>query len=187
MSSVSTANLWNTEYAFHVARQIAALRGVYCGPAVIAWIAAVWNANSNVPYDYLGRLKNKTLFDDGPRAFAHTVPGFRNNLDETLRRETQGQLRLSAKRSFRLEHIHTLIAQSGMPFIVRIPLVSLRDGLHYATIFKTEVKQQVYRCYCQDNGVISSGEKLQEGISVTTKRTGSLAFCPGGARQVERA
>jgi hypothetical protein len=186
MYDVSTATQWNSEFAFTVARRIASLRGVYCGPAAVGWIAAVWNATSGVSYDYLTRLKNKQLFPDGPRSFTHDLPGFKDDLDRTLQRETQGALRLSAKRYYRYKDIHASIRAREMPFIVRIPTASIRDGLHYVTLFKTIFTDTAFRCHWQDNGVFRSDEPMQEGISLSIRNAGSIPFFPWGARQVER-
>jgi hypothetical protein len=187
MYNVSTAALWNSEFAINVARRIASLRGVYCGPAVVAWISAVWNAKAEVPYDYIGRLQNKQLFPDGPRSFIHSLPGFKDNLDRTLQRETHGALRLSHKRIYRYQDIHEMIREDEMPFIVRIPTASIRDGLHYVSLFKTIFTDAAFRCYWQDNGVFRSDEELQGGISVSIRQVRGIPFFPWGARQVVRA
>jgi hypothetical protein len=187
MYDVSTAALWNSEFAANVARNIASLKGVYCGPAVVAWISAIWNAKAEVPYDYISRLQNKQLFPDGPRSFTHFVPGFRYNLDRTLQRETHGALRLSQKRMHRYQDIHALIREHEMPFIVRIPTASIRDGLHYVSLFKTILTEGSFRCYWQDNGVFQSDEELQKGISLSVRQVRRPPLFPWGARQVVRA
>lgn len=181
--NVSLAKLWNSDAAFEMAKQIAALRGLYCGPATAVWIAAVWHAAHGVQYDYRERLKDKLLFPDGPRSFTRSVPGFQLNLNQTLRRETKDQLGLSTKRHYKIRNIHELIMLHEMPFIVRIPLASFRDGLHYATLFKSVVSEQGFDLHCQDNGVLSS-KKIQEGISIMARGTGASFLW--GARQVIR-
>ena len=184
MNGTSAASLWDTESALRMANEIARLRGIYCGPATVTWIAAVWNRNQGTAYDYLKRLQDKTLFPDGPRSFSNAIPGFRSNLDLILRRETNDQLRLSSKRYFRYQDIHNLIGENNMPFIVRIALPSLRDGLHYASVFKTTISGDACTCYCQDNGVIRSGKKIGEGVSITSHSMRRVAFFAWGARQV---
>lgn len=181
--NVSVAKLWNTGYAFEVAEQIARTRGVYCGPATVVWIAAVWHAANGIPYDYRERLQDKALFPDGPRSFTRRVPGFQTDLDRTLRRETMDQLGLSTERYYRVRDLHELITLNEMPFMVRIPLAAFRDGLHYATVFKSVMSEQGFDLLCQDNGVLSS-DKIQDGISVMARRPG--AFFLWGARQVVR-
>ncbi|MEJ1241796.1 hypothetical protein WBG78_26865 [Chryseolinea sp. T2] len=185
MNSTATASLWETESARWTANEIARLRGVYCGPAAVAWIAAVWNANQGTSYDYLRRLQDKALFPDGPRSFNNAIPFFKSSLNQILRRETNGQLELSSNRQFRYQDIHNRIAANGMPFIVRIALPSLRDGLHYATIFRTTLTDDKCTCYCQDNGVITGGKKITEGITITAHSMRRAPFFAWGARQVK--
>ena len=184
MHEVSTATLWNTDEAFAAARRIASLHGVYCGPAAVAWTAAVWNSAQGIPYDFISRVKRKDLFPDGPRAFMHAIPGFQIDLDGILRRETQGALRLSSVRVFAYSKIHSMIAEEGMPFIVRIPTASIRNGLHYVTLFKSIRSGDTFRFYWQDNGVFRSDEHIQEGISVSIRNADGAGLFPWGARQV---
>jgi hypothetical protein len=186
MYDTSTAAIWNSEFAFTVADRIASVHGLYCGPAAVAWIAAVWNAKAGQSYDVLKRLRDKTLFPDGPRAFIHNLPAFKSDLNSILLRETHGQLRLSQERYYRYDIIHQRIRATGMPFIVRIPTASLRDGLHYVTLFQTIRTDTSYRCYWQDNGVFHSDESMQEGISVSIRSAKPSPFFFWGARQVER-
>lgn len=186
MNNHSEASLWTTEYALRVARQIASLPGVYCGPASIVWIAAVWNAHVGRPYHPLARLQDKLLFGDGPRTFAHELPGFREDLSQTLYRETQGQLKLSSEIIFRYRHIHQALGRERMPFIVRIPTASLRDGLHYVTVYKSVFTGDSFLFSWQDNGVFRSGEKLQEGMHRATRPSNRASFFFWGARQVVR-
>jgi hypothetical protein len=187
MNETSAASLWNTDSAYDVAWRIASLRGVYCGPAAVAWIAAVWNAFNNIPYPYLERLQNKTLFPDGPRAFSHSIPGFKIDLEQTLLRETQDALKLSRERVFTYAELHRLLGENNMPIIVRIPTASIRDGLHYVTLFKSVFSGTAFRFYWQDNGVFRSDEHIQNGISVSVRKSDGIALFPWGARQVVRA
>ncbi|HTF18231.1 MAG TPA: hypothetical protein VK658_09180 [Chryseolinea sp.] len=186
MYDVSTATLWNSEFALDVARRIASLKGIYCGPAAVGWISAVWNAKARIPYDYMGRLQDKQLFPDGPRSFVHAIPAFKDNLDLVLQRETHGSLGLSTNRYYRYRDIHALMHRHEMPFIVRIPTASVRDGLHYVTLFRTISTQAAFRCYWQDNGVFRSDEKMQEGISLSIRPASAIPFFPWGTRQVVR-
>jgi hypothetical protein len=187
MNEISAANLWSTDSAYDAARRIASLRGVYCGPAAVVWIAAVWNASNNISYPYLERLQSKTLFPDGPRAFNHSIPGFKVDLNQTLLRETQGALMLSRERVFKFAALHRMLDENNMPIIVRIPTASVRDGLHYVTLFKSVFRGTDFRFYWQDNGVFRSDEHIQDGISVSVRKSGNLALFPWGARQIVRA
>ena len=185
MTNVSSATLWNSEFALQVAQRIEGISGIYCGPAAVVWISAVWNATANVPYDYQTRLRDKKLFPDGPRSFSHFVPGFKSDLDQILRRETHGQLGLSTRRHYQYRDIHELIGSLQMPFIVRIPTASIRNGLHYVTLFKSVfTADNTFKCYWQDNGVFHSDEKMQHGISVSLRKSDRMAYFPWGARQV---
>lgn len=186
MYDVSIASLWNSELAFTLARRMATLNHVYCGPASVAWIAAVWNAHAGVTYHAAERLNNKQLFGDGPRAFSHRVPWFQEDLDQTLRRETNGALGLSSQRHFHYRTIHSLLRSHEMPFVVRIPMASMRHGLHYVTLFKSVLTDVALRCYWQDNGVFRSDEKVQEGISVSNRLLKPAPLFWWGARQVVR-
>ena len=68
--TTSRANHWCTDSARAMASQISSINGLYCGPTVVGWIAAVWNIDvKHRPYDYMTRLPDKKLFPDGPRAF----------------------------------------------------------------------------------------------------------------------
>lgn len=187
MYDVSTSTLWNSEHAKSIARRIAQLGNVYCGPAAVAWIAAVWNAHAGVTYNFMERLRDKKLFPDGPRSLSHRVPGFQLNMDALLQRETQGYLRLSSERYFTYKDIHRLIGSAEMPFIVRVPTSSIRHGLHYVTLFKSIATDTTFRCYWQDNGVFRSDEEMEEGISVSVRSLRRTPFFFWGARQVVKA
>lgn len=184
MYDTAAASRWNTEYAFNVARRIASLNGVYCGPAAIAWIAAIWNAGAGKPYDYVERLNNKKLFANGPRSLASHVPGFPGNLDALLQRETHGALALSTERYFRYTTIHDRIRTGELPLVVRIPSASLRDGLHYVVLFKSIHTDHTFRFFWQDNGVFKSQEFIQPGISLSVHSAKQFPFFAWGARQV---
>lgn len=178
------AELWDTEAARSIAKQIAAMSGVYCGPAAVAWVAAVWNEQRGVQYDAVARLRDKSLFSDGPRTFAHQGPGFQPALDRMLQRETQGELSLSEQRIFTYAELHRSIATVHMPCLVRIPTASLRHGLHYVSLFKSQRRDDQYRFFWQDNGVFDSDEPMSSGISISVRSAVTFPFFVWGARQV---
>lgn len=99
--SWALANEWNSPIAKEIARDISTISGLYCGPAAVGWIAAVWNNSKGRTYEYKKRLKDKDLFPDGPRPFHTDLPGFQTNLSDTLRRETNNELRLAREIYFR--------------------------------------------------------------------------------------
>lgn len=161
LTSVSAgrqANVWNSSFAKDIAREISALSGVYCGPATVGWIAAVWNFEKGIPYDYRTRLKDKDLFPDGPRAFRTNVPGFRLNLSDLLRRETQNELQLSQESYYSYSAIHESLIRFEMPVVVRMSAPKFFDGLHYVTVYQSEQKlfgadDLRIQMYWQDNGL----------------------------------
>lgn len=175
---------WSSLIAADIAGKIASRYGVYCGPASIVWIAAVWNFYKGRPYAYLDRISDKELFPDGPRPFTGYIPGFQLNLSDLLRRETQGELRLSDKTYFGYDSIHRNVQAAAMPMIIRIPSVSFRNGLHYVTFFQSEITNQTFRFHFQDNGVYKSDIKQIEGLGIMTRGKGALNIFPWGAKQV---
>ena len=175
--SVASAHKWCSPFALSLANRIASGTGVYCGPASIAWIAAVWNDMKGRPYDIFERLNNKKLFPDGPRDFHHDIPGFQMNLSDLLRRETRNELKLDPRLYFAHSTIHTLLGSSAMPFIIRMPSPRIKDGLHYVTLFRS-APDTLYDFYWQDNGIYRSSEKIGEGLS-RSKKTSGLRFFPG--------
>jgi len=181
--SVSSAYKWCSPFALSVANRIAARTGIYCGPASIAWIAAVWNDVKGRPYDALGRLSNKTLFPNGPRDFHHDIPGFQMNLSDLLRRETHDELKLDSRLYFTYSAIHSVLGSSSMPFIIRMPSPKIKDGLHYVTLFRSNPGPP-YEFYWQDNGIYRSNEKIGEGLSKSKKTSSGLHFFPWGAKRV---
>lgn len=183
-SEVALAEMWCTPAAEEVARKIAKLHGTYCGPAAVVWIAAVWNVFRRRPYDYLARLDNKNFFPDGPRMFQYSFPGFQMNLNDLLMRETNNELMLSKETYYKYSEIHHMLMSSGMPLIIRIPSMSLKDGLHYVTLFQSELTPDSYRFHWQDNGVFHSDERLPEGLSLAVRKLGDLNFFLWGAQRV---
>jgi hypothetical protein len=184
-------NFWNTLFAKDIAREISALPGLYCGPATVGWIAAVWNFQKGRPYDYRTRLKDKDLFPDGPRAFRMNVPRFKQNLSELLRRETQDELQLSHELYFHYNTIHEALLKHEMPLVVRMRAPKFRDGLHYVTLYQSERKlfgadNARIQWYWQDNGLNSNHFENNPGLT----RTKWTKMGPGalvlGARRVVR-
>ncbi|MEJ7645469.1 MAG: hypothetical protein WKF87_12810 [Chryseolinea sp.] len=184
--NVASADKWSSSFALDVANKIASCYGVYCGPASVGWIAAVWNNIKCRPYDVLGRLNDKTLFPDGPRDFHRNVPGFQMNLSDLLRRETQNDLKLDSRLYFKHHTIHRLLDSSGMPFIIRMPSPQIKDGLHYVTLYRSDrsTKNRHHSFYWQDNGIYRSSEPIGEGLSKSGTISMGLHFFPWGAKRV---
>lgn len=159
---IASAALWNSEFAFNAARQIASLSSVYCGPAASAWIGAVWKNSKGRNYELTTRLKDKTLFSDGPRMFHGSVPGFEPSLDHLIQRESEGELMLSRELYFSVRSIHSVLHQSGLPVIIRIVGSSIKHGLHYVVLYKSEIKSETrsFEFYLQDNGVFGNHNGL---------------------------
>ncbi len=183
---VTAADKWSSSFALGAAAQIASRYGIYCGPASVAWIAAVWNDKRRRPYDFMGRLIDKTLFPDGPRDFHHDLPGFQMNLSDLLRRETEDELKLDSRLYFKHQTIHILLHSSSMPFIIRMPSPSIKDGLHYVTLYRSDRSAETSRFafYWQDNGIYRSCEKIGEGLSKFRNISPLLNFFPWGAKRV---
>jgi hypothetical protein len=182
-------NVWTSSVAKGIAREISAISGVYCGPATVGWIAAVWNFQKGIPYDYKTRLKDKDLFPDGPRAFRLNVPGFELNLSDLLRRETQNELKLSDESYFHFSTIHDSLLRSEMPVVVRMRAPNLVDGLHYVTVYQSERKlfgadDARIQMYWQDNGLRANRFENNPALTRTKwTKTGPRAFVLG-AKQV---
>jgi hypothetical protein len=182
-------NVWNSSFAKNIAREISAIAGLYCGPATVGWIAAVWNFQNGRPYDYRTRLKNKDLFPDGPRAFQTKVPGFKLNLSDLLRRETQNELQLSHESYYHYSTIHDLLLSHEMPVVVRMSAPNLVDGLHYVTVYQSERKSfgaddLRIQMYWQDNGLRANCFENNPALTRTKwTKAGPRAFVLG-AKQV---
>jgi len=161
VSDYAHVNVWSSPSAKDMAREISAISGLYCGPATVGWIAAVWNNQKGRPYDYRTRLKDKDLFPDGPRAFRKKVPGFKLNLSELLRRETREELQLSDDSYYHYHTIHQSLLKYEMPVVVRMKAPKFLDGLHYVTVYQSEMKlfgadDARIQLYWQDNGLNSN-------------------------------
>ena len=143
---------WNSAFAVDAARQISSMSSIYCGPATAVWIAAVWNHSKGKSYD-INRLKDKTLFPDGPRMYHGRIPGFESSLNELLLRESNGELMLSRDLYFRVDAIHQLLAKSELPVIIRLRGHNIRNGLHYVVAYRSDLCADRYEVYRQDNGL----------------------------------
>jgi hypothetical protein len=185
------AGRWNSPIAKEIAREISTISGLYCGPAAVGWIAAVWNNSQGQPYDYMTRLKDKGLFPNGPRPFHVDLPGFQTNLSDTLRRETNSELKLASEKLYRYGTIHHAMEQHEMPIIVRMPASKLIDGLHYVTLYSSERCQEQggsdeIQFYWQDNGLYKGSEGVTTGLSKTAwRRVGMNMFFWGATRVVK--
>lgn len=159
--SLALADLWDTPISKKIAGEISMVPGLYCGPAAVVWIAAVWNYQQGRPYDYKARLKEKKLFADGPRPFRVDLPGFQKNLSSLLLRETDRELRLSREVYFKYNRVHEALQKSKMPVIVRMLAPRLIHGLHYVTVYKSETRESDHtiQFYWQDNGLYGNTPK----------------------------
>lgn len=190
--SWSIAQLWDTPEAKTIASQIAGISGLYCGPAAVGWIAAVWNRSKGRNYDYRSRLSNKSLFPDGPRDFERNFPGFQTNLSDLLKRETEGELRLSRNTFRRYGTIHDLLERNDMPIVIRMALgvTNITSGLHYVSLYKSEkqvrsLARDLIRFYWQDNGLYGRRDGNNSGLYATDWRSiGALGMFYWGAKQV---
>jgi hypothetical protein len=165
----AVAGRWNTDRSAELAKLISSIPSLYCGPASIGWIAAVWNESKSRRYELKTRLADKNLFSDGPRPFHRTIPFFQASLNDMLARETDGDLRIANETYLRCEAIHEALQQFEMPLIIRMPGKRIRDGIHYVTLYRSEFKQQSDGSYdlefsWQDNGLFGSHTGLSRRI-----------------------
>jgi hypothetical protein len=149
----------------------------------------VWNSRKGRPYDYVTRLMDKTLFPDGPSPFSLNLPGFEKSLSELLRRETNNELQLSNETYFRYSTLHDSLRQFEMPIIVRMLAPKLQDGLHYATLYKSERREwydgsDKLRLYWQDNGLTTDAHQRNSGLSVKESATTGFQSIVLGARRI---
>ena len=178
----SKANKWCTSTARSLANNVADLTG-YCGPAVVAWIAAVWERSKGRSYDYETRLADKDLFPDGPKTFT--------TLSRWLKRETHGDLKLgSFYMPARYGTLHDRLEEFDMPIVIRMYPDDI--GLHYVTLYKSykQVRKWKFdriKFYWQDNGVYGEKNGGNPGLYGTDYRAvGESAFLYG-AKRVTRA
>jgi hypothetical protein len=180
----AVAAKWNSAFAVDAARQISSMSSIYCGPATAVWIAAVWNHSNGKAYD-INRLKDKTLFPDGPRMYHGRIPGFQMSLNHLLLRETAGALALSDDSYFRVDTIHRLLKLHEMPVIIRLRGPNLRNGLHYMVAYRSELQgageKETLHLYSQDNGLYGVGNS---GLSKVTFEKMSHMFIWGAKRIV---
>ncbi len=195
----SKANLWNSRQSRIIAREIAGL-GLYCGPAVVAWIAAVWNLDKGRTYDYVGRLKDKDLFPDGPRRFSgdgfwgqpeasNPPPGFESSLNAILRRETNDELKLTSKTYYKYGTIHGTLERFDMPVIIR--MYPNLVGLHYVSLYKSRKWNHRWafdriKFYWQDNSIFGKRNGGNPGLYGTGRRRVGWSIFLYGAKRVEK-
>ena len=185
MSDWAVAKFWDSPEANEMAREISSISGLYCGPAAVGWIAAVWNERKGRRYDYMSRLKDKSLFPDGPIPFRLRLPGINLSLSKLMQRETNHELQLSNETYYRYNTIHDSLRQFEMPVIIRTVAPKLRDGLHYVTLYKSERSlsnngAKIIKLYQQDNGLTVNHNQTD------AYRTGwTSGFVSGAKRVVE--
>lgn len=187
--SWATTKEWNTTQAFEIARKISSIPSLYCGPAAVGWIAAVWNISKGRPYDCVPRLMDKNLFPDGPRPFHQDLPGFQMNLSDLLKRETHNELKLSREIYHRSGSIYEAMEKHEMPIIIRMLSPRITDGLHYVTLYKSEKhheqrKPDSVQFYWQDNGPHGNKKGLRAGLSRTDWKNAGLNMFFWGAKRV---
>ena len=190
--STSTANLWNSSQSKAIARNIANIPGLYCGPAVVGWIAAVWNLHKGRAYDYMDRLHDESLFPDGPRRFRGSGTIFEHSLETILRRETRGDLKLSNATHYRYGTIHRKLEQYDMPIIIRMKSRRFQDGLHYTALYKSRKRNRRWRLdkikfYWMDNGHYGRANGGNPGLYATRWRSVGQSFFFWGSKRVVRA
>jgi hypothetical protein len=199
--SVSKANMWCTSAAEDIAADIVnrvSTPRLYCGPAAVAWIAAVWNRKVKRPYDYLKRLANKSLFPDGPRDFTDEYSlallglkkaVLKEDLRSVLLRETEGELTLGKSTHYRYGTIHDKLEEMDYPIIIRMGSSEFWNGLHYVTLYQSDkenrrLKLDRIKFHWQDNGFYGRSNGGNGGLYVTAWRdVGQSAFA-WGSKQV---
>lgn len=187
MGKWSIANLWNTRKSKQIAREIANIGG-YCGPAVVVWIAAVWNLSKGRNYDYKNRL---CLLPDGPRRFFGRGPGFQRSLNDILKRETNNELKLKGTTYWRYSTIHKRLEDYDMPIIIRMFSPSFIDGLHYTALYKSRYWERRWRVdkikfYWMDNGVYGRRNAGNPGLYGTGRRNVGYNVFPFGTKRVQK-
>lgn len=188
--SFGFARAWDTPVSKQIAADISSMAGLYCGPATVVWIAAVWNNLQGRSYDYKARLKDRKLFADGPRAFHLNLPAFQKNLNDLLLAETDHELKLSREIYFNYRSIYEIVATYNMPVIIRMPAPKFKDGLHYLTVYKAEMNENSkhrdqIQFYWQDNGVYGDNA-ASSGLSKSGWRSVRSNFLFWGASRVVR-
>ncbi len=186
--STAVASVWDSAHAKELAQAVADNTG-FCGPAVVVWIAAVWNhSRGRSQYDPIARVLNQQLFPPGPRQFFGRIAGYQESLDTILRRETNGELRLGQSTFYKYSTIHGELGQYQKPLIVR--MYPDEVGLHYVTLYRSEkriVKRgpDRIRFYWQDNGTYGERDGGNDGLYATEWRNvGENRFNWGAKRVV---
>jgi hypothetical protein len=190
----SIANKWDTAQSKTIAKDIADIagqNGLYCGPAVVIWIAAVWNLSKGRSYDYKARARDLTRFPDGPRRFFGSGPGFQRSLNDILKQETNNELKLAGTTYWRYSTIHKTLEKYDMPIIIRMLAPNFLDGLHYTTLYKTYYKERSLavdkiKFYWQDNGVYGRRNGGNPGLYGTSYRNVGYNIFPAGAKRVTK-
>jgi hypothetical protein len=93
--------------------------------------------------------------------FHGRMPGFQQSLDHLIERETWGELKIAHESYFRIETIHNVLHQYAMPVIIRITGSTIRNGLHYVTLFNSHKVRQpdgshLFELWWQDNGLFGT-------------------------------
>lgn len=182
------ADAWCTPSGERYAKEIADINGLYCGPTVVGWIAAVWNIDvQGRQYDYLSL---KSRFPDGPRRFFGKPLGFESSLNDILQQETNGELCLSKQIMRRYGSIHDQLEDHDMPII--ICMYPDQITLHYVTLYKSQKKKvklglDKIQFYWQDNGLYGSLDDGNPGLYKTVWREVGQSVFTWGAHRVRRA
>ncbi len=181
------ANRWDTRKSKELAREVANRLG-YCGPAVVIWIAAVWNDRRGRPFS-IDAAANQ--LSDGPRRFHGNWPGTnRRSLNVELGRLTNQELGIKTGYYFRKNTIFHKLEKYDFPIILCLKGPSFLDSLHYTTIYQAKRKEIRYwpdkvKFYWQDNGLYGKRNGGNPGLYGTgySLIRGYFAF---GAKRVYR-
>lgn len=183
----SIANLWDTPRSKDIAREIVERHSgtLYCGPACVVWIAAVWNEHKGRTYDYIDRANS---ISGGPRTF--TTKFGKKGLSELLKQETNGDLKLGRNTFYKYGTIHRLLERYDKPFIIRMMGPSFIDQIHYVSLYKSrkwiiDWGFDKIKFYWQDNGTYGKKNGGNPGLYGTGKRkVGESVFTFGTKRVV---
>jgi hypothetical protein len=191
----SRANHWCTAGARQLAADIAGINGLFCGPTVVAWVAAVWNLLvKKRAYDFATRLKDKSLFPDGPRNFDGPTPRgsyfglkWQSSLHSILKRETHNELGLSGSTIKQYGTLHDELEKHDMPIVIRMYPDTI--SLHYVTLYKSQKREKPrafdrIQFYWQDNGLYGGENEGNEGLYKTAWRDVGKSQFMFGARRV---
>lgn len=172
--TTTRASLWDTPRARALAAEIASLTTagkLYCGPAVVGWIAAVWNESRGRSYDVAARLADKGLFRNGPRLLRKKLPLLPGSIDAALRRETKGDLGLAPRTRRRYRAALSDIEQGGMPLVVCLYAGRPFGQWHYTAIHRAETTKDTVQWHWMDNGLFGRRTDGNPGL-FTTGRLG---------------